>query len=115
LVVGALSPATSGLATIQLNADGLDLIEGWVQDASQNFGLIIVSNGTNDGVDVRSREASPSQRPALHVTYTLPSPGGDLDAPSAPTGLTATAKSESEVALSWQASTDNVGVTGYDV
>jgi chitodextrinase len=115
LVLGTLNPATNGIASIQLNADGLDVVEGWVQDASQNFGLIIVSNGTVDGADVRSREASPLQRPALHVTYTLPSSGGDLEAPSVPTGLTAMAQSESEVALSWQASTDNVGVTGYDV
>ena len=115
LVVGTLSPATNGIATVQLNADGLDLIESWVQGASQNYGFIIVSSGTVDGADIRSREASPLQRPALHVTYTLPSSGGDLEAPSVPTGLTATAQSASEVALIWPASTDNVAVAGYDV
>src|SRR5207302_305069 len=36
-------------------------------------------------------------------------------APSAPTPLTATAASASQIDLAWSASTDNVGVTGYRV
>ena len=39
----------------------------------------------------------------------------DTTAPSAPTNLAATAVSPSQVNLSWTASTDNVGVTGYRV
>ncbi|MGU3470583.1 DNRLRE domain-containing protein [Paenibacillus sp. D51F] len=41
--------------------------------------------------------------------------GGDTQAPSAPTGLTGTAASSSQINLSWSASSDNVGVTGYEV
>ena len=41
-------------------------------------------------------------------------PTGDVTAPSVPAGLTATASSTS-VALAWNASTDDTGVTGYDV
>ena len=41
--------------------------------------------------------------------------GGDTQVPTAPTGLTSTGKTSSTVSLSWAASTDNVGVTGYDV
>jgi chitodextrinase len=41
--------------------------------------------------------------------------GGDTQAPTAPTGLTAAAASSSQINLAWTASTDNVGVTGYDV
>ena len=41
--------------------------------------------------------------------------GGDTTAPSAPTGLTVTGTTSATVSLSWGASTDNVGVTGYDV
>jgi chitodextrinase len=43
--------------------------------------------------------------------------GGSADTspPTAPAGLTATATGPTTVALSWQASTDNVGVTGYTV
>jgi len=37
----------------------------------------------------------------------------DTQAPSAPTGLTATPISPTQINLSWSPSTDNVGVTGY--
>ncbi|MER7279151.1 fibronectin type III domain-containing protein [Dactylosporangium sp. NPDC000244] len=43
------------------------------------------------------------------------STGGDTTPPSTPTGLTSPAKTSSSVSLSWNASTDNVGVTGYKV
>ncbi|ALG11658.1 glycoside hydrolase family 18 chitinase [Kibdelosporangium phytohabitans] len=39
----------------------------------------------------------------------------DTEAPTVPTGLTAGETGSSTVPLSWTASTDNVGVTGYDV
>jgi chitodextrinase len=39
----------------------------------------------------------------------------DTDAPSVPEGLTASNISSSSVVLSWDASSDNVGVTGYKV
>jgi chitodextrinase len=38
---------------------------------------------------------------------------GDTTPPTAPSGLTATAASISQVNLAWTAATDNVGVTGY--
>jgi hypothetical protein len=40
---------------------------------------------------------------------------GDTQAPSAPTNLTAFAITETTASLSWSASTDNVGVTEYEV
>ncbi|MFI8790459.1 glycoside hydrolase family 6 protein [Streptomyces sp. NPDC055105] len=43
------------------------------------------------------------------------SSGGDTQAPTAPTGLTVTGKTSGSVSLSWTASTDNTGVTAYDV
>jgi hypothetical protein len=39
----------------------------------------------------------------------------DTSAPTVPANLTATALNSNQVQLSWSASTDNVGVTGYDV
>ena len=42
-------------------------------------------------------------------------PPRDATAPTAPGGLAASASSSTQVTLSWTASTDNVGVTGYRV
>ncbi|BFH63050.1 carbohydrate-binding protein [Paenibacillus azoreducens] len=39
----------------------------------------------------------------------------DTQPPTAPTNVTVTAKSSTSVSLSWTASTDNVGVTGYTI
>ncbi|MFJ6908333.1 carbohydrate binding domain-containing protein [Streptomyces griseoluteus] len=41
--------------------------------------------------------------------------GGDTQAPSTPTGLTSTGKTSGSVSLQWNAATDNVGVTAYDI
>jgi hypothetical protein len=40
---------------------------------------------------------------------------GDSQAPGAPTNLVASSITQSSLTLNWTASTDNVGVTGYDV
>ncbi len=47
--------------------------------------------------------------------YGVPTPPTDSIAPSTPTNLQATASSSTQVSLTWTASTDNVGVTGYNV
>ncbi len=41
--------------------------------------------------------------------------GGDTQPPTAPGGLTVAGKTATSVSLAWNASTDNVGVTGYEV
>jgi chitodextrinase len=45
----------------------------------------------------------------------LPASTTDTAPPSIPTGLAATAVSSSQIDLSWNASTDNVGVAGYKI
>lgn len=48
-------------------------------------------------------------------TITVIGSGPDTTPPSVPANLTATAASTSQINLSWTASTDNVGVAGYDI
>jgi chitodextrinase len=48
------------------------------------------------------------------ASATTPAPS-DTQAPTAPSGLTATAASSTQINLAWTASTDNVGVTGYRI
>lgn len=42
-------------------------------------------------------------------------PSGDTQAPTAPTSLASTSKTAVSITVAWNASTDNVGVTGYNV
>ena len=47
--------------------------------------------------------------------YSVLITGGDSEAPTAPNGLTAYNITMTGLSLAWNASTDNIGVTGYDV
>jgi hypothetical protein len=87
---------------------------------------ITVDGGVGDVSSITSRTVSPTQT----TTYTLTASNSrgtatarvtvtvnaaaDTQAPTTPT-LSAAAKSATEVDLSWTASTDNVGVAGYQV
>src|SRR6056297_3549945 len=48
-------------------------------------------------------------------TVIITETGEDTQAPTAPTNLSASNITETSFTLSWNASTDNIGVTGYDV
>lgn len=50
-----------------------------------------------------------------YVNLVWGTPTTDTQAPTAPTNLVANSPTSSSIALSWTASTDNVGVTGYDI
>jgi endo-1,4-beta-xylanase len=58
-----------------------------------------------------------TERPAMVwlKQYVAGTGGGDTQAPSAPTGLLAPSTTSTSVSLVWTASTDNVGVTGYQI
>ncbi len=49
------------------------------------------------------------------VAFKLEPDTPDTEAPTAPTNLAASSVTESSLTLTWDASTDNIGVTGYDV
>ncbi|MFH1017713.1 MAG: S8 family serine peptidase [Pseudomonadota bacterium] len=70
---------------------------------------------TSYSYTVKAKDAagnlSAASNTASATTLAVP----DTQAPTAPTNLTATAASTSQINLSWSASTDNVAVTGYNV
>ncbi len=53
--------------------------------------------------------------PEISWTITVTPSGPDTTPPSVPTGVTAVAQSTNQINISWTASTDNVGVTGYKI
>ncbi len=82
------------------------LIKG---DGTYSIGSITANT---DSAQYSSKEDAAGTPPQLVVTT-----GGtpDTTAPTAPTGLTATAVSAGRIDLAWTGSTDNVGVTGYKI
>ena len=62
---------------------------------------------------VRSRDAAGNERVGTNSTFRTLSQ--DTTPPTVPTGVVGTAASSTQINLSWNASTDNVGVTGYNV
>ena len=65
---------------------------------------------------VRARDAAGNvSGDSNTVSFTTSAPAGDTQAPSVPVSLAASNVTQTTVDLSWNASTDNVGVTGYDV
>lgn len=107
-------------ATDNVGVTGYNVYRGGTLIASlgavtsfQDTGL---SASTSYTYRVRALDAagnlSANSTAASTTTLAVPT---DTTAPSAPTGLSATAVSDSQINLSWTAATDNVGVTGYNV
>ncbi|UUU39593.1 discoidin domain-containing protein [Streptomyces sp. NBC_00162] len=63
---------------------------------------------------VRAKDAAGNQSPNSN-SVTRAGDTGDTQAPTAPGSLTLTEPAAGQVKLTWQAATDNVGVTGYEV
>src|SRR5262249_27454903 len=66
---------------------------------------------TARAVDAATNVSDPSNS----VTVTTDPPVVDTTPPTAPTNLAVASKTSTTVTLSWTASTDNVGVTGYRI
>lgn len=71
------------------------------------------SASTSYSYRVRARDAANNLSSySSTASATTPAPP-DTQSPTSPTGIAATAVSSTQINLSWNASTDNVGVTGY--
>lgn len=85
---------------------------------SANAAIANLTPDTTYVFTVKAKDAKGNQSAAsapLTVATDPANTGGDQTAPTAPSNLQATAKTATSVSLSWTASTDNVGVTGYTV
>ncbi len=70
---------------------------------------------TSYSFSVKAKDAAGNVSAASSTINATTLSAADVTAPSAPASLTASATTQTTVNLSWTASTDNVGVTGYDV
>ncbi len=84
--------------------------------ATPGFTDSLLSAGTTYLYRVRATDAAGNLSAySATVSQTTNSTSSDTTSPTAPTGVSATATSTSQISLSWEASTDNMAVTGYQV
>ncbi len=127
LVAGATTLSSIAVSwtasTDNVAVTGYDISSGGVVVGSSpttSFTVAGLATDTAYTFTVRAKDAagnvSAASAPLTARTATdVVIPGPDTVAPTAPTNLVAGTTTTSAVPLTWTASTDNVGVTGYDV
>lgn len=90
---------------------------GSVSGSTLTFTHTALTPDTTYSYSVKAKDAAGNVSPSSNTisVKTNAVSGPDTQAPSTPANVTVTGVTSSSVSLSWTASTDNVGVTGYDV
>ncbi len=89
-VLGQLAAKNTGLYHINLNDAGVAAVQAWINDPSQNYGIIIKDYAVSKAVEIRTSEyGTASQRPKLVINYTDPPPLNLPPAVNVGTDLTA--------------------------
>jgi chitodextrinase/dienelactone hydrolase len=111
LAWSAVTPPTSCSVTYSVFRGGSQVATGLTTLSFTDTGLSPSTAYSYTVKAVDSAGSSASSNTATATTLTPP----DTQAPSAPSGLSASNVTTTSLALSWNPSTDNVGVTSYDV
>jgi chitodextrinase len=80
-----------------------------------NFSETGLIASTSYSYRVRAKDAAGNASGYSNTSSATTQAGSDTTPPTAPSGLAATASSSTQIGLTWTASTDNVGVTGYRI
>ncbi len=106
-------------ATDNVAVTGYDIYRGTTlagSSTSTSFTATGLTGSTAYSFTVRAKDGAGNVGPAsAAVTFTTLPPTPDSQAPTVPGTPTASAITQTSATLTWTASTDNVGVTGYDI
>ncbi len=99
---------------------GYDVYQGGArmattQAVSASVGGLTCGTTYTLGVDAYDAAGNHSPVTTLSVATAACASSGDTTPPSAPTSLRASTVAQTSIGIGWNASSDNVGVTGYDV
>ncbi|MDQ0193816.1 carbohydrate binding domain-containing protein [Paenibacillus wynnii] len=110
-VISVFSNATSGTqsVTIPLRAESTLAVGTVLVNQLNTADTVTVQSGGASGKQISVSVGANSSK--IYAKQLIV----DTIAPTAPTNVTAVAQGASSVLVSWTASTDNVGVTGYEV
>jgi len=116
----------AGTTANGVNCTNVDILLS--TDGGNSFNTVLLAATPNDGNQAISIPNTPGTQNRIMVrgtnhiffdmsnaNFTITGGTSDVVAPSAPTNLAASGTTQTTTNLSWTASTDNVGVTGYDV
>ncbi len=116
----AVTRGASNAILIYLNGENVttgtptfSITKYWDYIGSRSDGLYPFS-GSLDDIRIYSRVLDSNEIEELNDMGAVVA-SGDTEAPSIPSGLTASPTSQSKINLSWTASTDNTAVTGYKI
>lgn len=112
VAVSASASDNVGVARVEFYLDGALQATDSVAPYDWSWNSTVATNGSHS-LTSKAFDAAGNSTTSAAVGVTV-SNAGDTTAPSVPTGLVATA-GKRKITLSWNASTDNVGVTGYSI
>src|SRR3989339_1786788 len=125
----------TGLSANAVSSSQINLTWNASSDAVGVTGYYVYRNSSYVGASSTTSYSDTGLSPSTNYTYTVAAydaagnsaqssqasattssgGGGDTTAPTVPTGLSANAVSSSQINLTWNASSDAVGVTGYNI
>jgi len=115
VIVSASATDNVAVASVQFQLDGVNI---GAKDLVAPYTVMWdTTKSTNGAHTLRAiaTDTSSNSTTSASVTVTVNNSSTDITPPTVPTGLTAGAASSSQISLSWNASTDNIGVTGYQI
>ncbi|MEU6728145.1 glycosyl hydrolase family 18 protein [Nonomuraea wenchangensis] len=114
--LAALALPLTAVAVAPPAAYGIAMAAAWAPWTAYATGAVVTYNGI-DYVCLQGHTSQPGWEPPNVPALWKVSTGGGTDttAPSVPGNLRSTGVTSNSVSLAWNASTDNVAVTGYEV
>jgi hypothetical protein len=114
ITVAGTASDNTGVAGVQFKLDGANL---GAEDTASPYTVAWNTAGATNGshaLTAVARDAAGNTATSTAVTVNVNNVQ-DTTAPSVPSNLTATAASVTQITLTWNASTDNIGVAGYRI
>lgn len=113
VVLSATASDNVAVASVQFQLDGANVGPlDTTAPYAYSWDTTKAANGSHTLTAIAT-DTSGNSATSSGVSVSVKNSSVDTTPPSVPAGLQATAASSSQINLSWQASTDNVGVTGY--
>ena len=96
----------------RLYLDGVNVMDHWVDESATTYTQTVATTAGNHTITLEYYEDTGSA--VANLQWQLAATTG-TPAPTTPTNLAASAVSSSQINLSWNASTDSIGVAGYRI